>query len=119
MHSDEYPCPCEPCDSFAMMEDEYCTKCMHHGCSYDSPKCPDAQRSHNWCDYCHSKAETVPARPDADENRICGDCYPSGSLPDRDNWWEPEMCGECGEENPFENSVSCSNCGFIPPEHRA
>lgn len=32
------PCPCDACDEFALSEDEYCTKCLHHGCGPE-PSC--------------------------------------------------------------------------------
>lgn len=123
MHTDEYPCPCPACDSYSLMEDEYCTKCIHHGCRGNNPNCPDAKRSHKWCDYCQSKTETVPAHPDAEENRICGSCHPSGELPDSEEWWEtPEektvSCPRCDAEYGLRTTASCTECGFIPEENQ-
>jgi len=92
MHSDEYPCPCDACDSFSLAKGEYCVTCEHHGCGWQGAKCPPAQRSDKWCDYCNEKKdETVEARPEADAENICADCHPRGELPDEDEWWIDEQ----------------------------
>jgi hypothetical protein len=30
--TERHPCPCDGCDSYALSADEYCVKCIHHGC---------------------------------------------------------------------------------------
>lgn len=88
MHDDEYPCPCDACDEFSLMEGEYCVTCVHHDCGWDAAKCPPAQRSAGWCDFCNEKTEeTVKAHPEADGNHICADCHPEAELPEEDEWW--------------------------------
>lgn len=97
-HTDEYPCPCDACDMFAMMRDEYCITCQHHGCGYDGCKCPAAQNSPSYCDYCNEEKETVPADPEWDDgNHICGDCHPSGRLPEDEEWWVEDEEAEAEE----------------------
>lgn len=119
MSQTEAPCPCEVCDNFTLMAGEYCAECMHHGCNARKCLCPRALRSHSYCDFCHTNdVETVKAKPDAAGDRICKDCHPDNKLPERENWWEPPTCPQCGTENPFEKSASCSSCGFIPEDKR-
>jgi len=125
MHDDEFPCPCDACDSFSLARNEYCVTCVHYGCKGKKAKCPAAQRSHNWCDYCNLNKETVKALPSADENRICGNCHPNGKLPDDEEWWderesEPEgRCKRCGDDYGILATASCTECGFVPEENRA
>lgn len=129
MSPERYPCPCDKCDEFALMDDEYCIKCQHHGCGYDKCKCPEAKNSHTYCDYCFSNVEeTAPAPPYDDENRICAECIPLGEIPDEERWWEDDDdedafdeevdCPNCENSDAFLFNVSCSECGFIPKEHR-
>ena len=30
-----YPCPCDGCDSYTLVADEYCAKCLHQGCGLE------------------------------------------------------------------------------------
>jgi DNA-directed RNA polymerase subunit RPC12/RpoP len=98
---------------------------MHHGCKGKKAKCPDAKHSHNWCDYCNLKKETVKAPPESEKNRICGDCHQSGSLPEQEEWWDerqPETdakCPRCDSDFGMVSTVSCTDCGYIPEEHQA
>ena len=123
---DPVPCPCDACDEFAGTPDTYCVKCTHHNCTARECLCPDAQRSSEFCDFCHQQKETVKAHPAWDGGRVCGDCHPSGELPGEEEWWDEDgledddddTCTRCGDTGGHRVTASCRSCGFIPEEHR-
>lgn len=86
---DEYPCPCSACDEISLCEGEYCVMCLHHSCRFQEPRCPPAESSPKWCDFCWEKTETESIGQD----HVCTSCREYATVPDSEI--RQTLCEHC------------------------